>query len=192
METILSIDFTILNWIQEHLRCALLDGLCDVLGLLGHAGTVWIIASVVLLFFKRTRAAGVMALLAMGVGYLLGDWVIKPLVQRPRPFMTEDPRNLFWDAELIIHRPSGYSFPSGHCCAATAFVTVMFAEHKVIGWIALPAVLLMLFSRAYGYVHFPSDVLAGVLLGALSATAILILFRATKLDKRLSGVKRPV
>ena len=104
-------------------------------------------------------------------------------------FMTEDARNLFLNAELFVHRPSGFSFPSGHSCAATAFLTVMFAKNKAIGWVFLLPVLLMLFSRCYGYVHFPTDVLCGALLGLLSALLMLTLFRVTKLDRKLSGRK---
>ena len=189
MEMIINFDFTVLNFIQEHLRNGVMDWLANMLSYMGHAGLVWIAICIILLFFKRTRAAGLIALLAMGLGYLLGDMVIKPLVQRPRPFMTEDARNLFLNAELFVHRPSGFSFPSGHSCAATAFLTVMFTKNKAIGWIFLLPVLLMLFSRCYGYVHFPTDVLCGALLGLLSALLMLTLFRVTKLDRKLSGRK---
>ena len=70
METILSIDFSILNGIQQ-LRCGFLDTVLSSLSSIGHAGIVWIVLSILLLFFKKTRAAGVIALLAMGFGYLM-------------------------------------------------------------------------------------------------------------------------
>lgn len=186
METIMTIDFTVLNWIQEHLRCGFLDAASSLLGTVGHAGMLWIVACIILLFFKKTRAAGVIALAAMGVGYVLGDFVIKPLVQRPRPFMTDSDMNLFRDVELFAKQPSGYSFPSGHSCAAAAFETVMLVKARPVGLIALLPVLAMLFSRLYNYVHFPSDVLCGALLGVLTAFLMLLLFRQTKLDKKLS------
>lgn len=186
MDTIIQIDFTILNWIQEHLRCGFLDVLCSVLGTIGHAGILWIAACVVMLFFKKTRAAGVIALVAMGIGFVLGDYVIKPLVQRPRPFMSDSEMNLFRNMELFVKKPDSFSFPSGHSCAAAAFETVMLVKARPIGWIALLPVLAMLFSRLYTYVHFPSDVLCGAVLGVLTAFLMLLLFRQTKLDKKLS------
>lgn len=186
METILQIDFTILNWIQEHLRCDFLDMLCSAFGTIGRAGMLWIAVCVVMLFFKKTRAAGVIALAAMGVGYVLGDLAVKPLVQRPRPFVTDSDMNLFRNLELFVKKPDGFSFPSGHSCAAAAFETVMLVKARPIGWIALLPVLTMLFSRMYTYVHFPSDVLCGAVLGVLTAFLMLLLFRQTKLDKKLS------
>ncbi len=172
-ESVMGWDFQILNFIQEHLRNGFLD---TVLAALSHAG----------MFFKKTRAAGVIALVAMGIGYLLGDHVIKPLIARPRPFATESDLNVFRNAELIVSKPSGFSFPSGHSAAAAAFATVTLAKNRVIGLIALLPVLLMMFSRLYLYVHFPSDVLSGAVLGILSAVLMLLIFRATKLDKKLS------
>lgn len=186
MDTLMTIDFTILNWIQEHLRCGFLDAVSAMFAVVGHAGMLWIAACVVMLFFKKTRAAGVMGLVAMGVGYALGDFVIKPLVQRPRPFMTDSAMNLFRDIELFAQKPNGYSFPSGHSCAAAAFETVMLVKARPVGLIVLLPVLMMLFSRLYNYVHFPSDVLCGALLGVLAAVAVMWLFRQTKLDRKLS------
>ncbi|MBQ1600612.1 MAG: phosphatase PAP2 family protein, partial [Ruminococcus sp.] len=88
-----------------------------------------------------------------------------------------------------VKKPSGYSFPSGHSCAAAAFGTVLLAKNKVLGLVFLVPVLYMMFSRCYAYVHFPTDVLAGMLLGILCAVVVLIIFRATKLDRKLSGRK---
>ena len=185
-ESVMGWDFQILNFIQEHLRNGFLDTVLAALSHAGKAGIIWIVCCVVMLFFKKTRAAGVIALVAMGIGYLLGDHVIKPLIARPRPFATESDLNVFRNAELIVSKPSGFSFPSGHSASAAAFATVTLAKNRVIGLIALLPVLLMMFSRLYLYVHFPSDVLSGAVLGILSAVLMLLIFRATKLDKKLS------
>ena len=189
MDWLYQIDFSILNFIQEHLRCPLLDAAMPVVSHLGYAGMIWIVCSVVMLFFKKTRAAGVMALVAMGLGYLLGDLVIKPLVLRPRPFETESGLRLLREAELLVSHPGSHSFPSGHSVAAAGFVTVLFATHKRLAWIALAPVLLMMFSRLYNYVHFPSDVLAGALFGVLVALTVVLVFRKTGLERRLSPQK---
>lgn len=189
MDAILNFDFTVLNFIQEHFRCDFLDAVMAFLSYAGNAGLIWIVAAAVMLLFKKTRAAGVIALVSMGVAYLLGDWVIKPLVQRPRPFRFDSELNMFLNAELPIKKPGHYSFPSGHSSVAVAFLTVLIAKHKRLALIALLPVLLMMFSRLYNYVHFPTDVLFGALFGALVAVTVLIVFRKTKLDNKLSPQK---
>lgn len=189
MEQILSWDFSVLNFIQEQFRCDALDWLTQLFSTIGHAGLVWIAICIILIFFKKTRAAGVIGLASMTLGLVLGEFAIKNFVARPRPFLTDDPRNLFLNAELIVKKPSGFSFPSGHSCAAAAFGTVLLAKNKVLGLVFLVPVLYMMFSRCYAYVHFPTDVLAGMLLGILCAVVMLIIFRATKLDRKLSGKK---
>ncbi len=188
LENIYRFDFSILNFIQEHLRCDFLDWLCRAFGYMGTAGLVWIVLSIVLLFFKKTRAAGVMALAGMGVVYLLGDWVIKPLVQRPRPFMTDSELNMFRNVPLFAPKPSGYSFLSGHSSVAAVFTTIMLLENRVVGLIALVPALLMIFSRLYNYVHFPTDVFCGTVLGVIIGLVTVFVFRKTKLEQKFSPV----
>ena len=113
-----------------------------------------------------------------------GDIVIKPIVQRPRPFTYDSGLNMFWGVDLISKKPGNYSFPSGHSCAASAFTTVMLMVKRRAGFIALPFAVLMLFSRLYNYVHFPTDVFAGMILGVLSAVLMVMIFRKTGLKGR--------
>lgn len=183
MEQIVQWDFSVLNWIQQTMRCDFLDKVMAFFSVIGYAGAVWIVAGVVLLFFRKTRATGIIMLAAMLVGYLTGDLLIKPLVQRPRPFVLNP------DFKLFVKAPSGFSFPSGHSCCAAAATTVLLARHKTLGFIALPAALLIVFSRLYLYVHFPTDVLAGILLGVFFAAVMLLIARAVRLDDRLPARK---
>ena len=183
-EFITNTDFQILNFIQEHIRNAFLDPVMAVLGYLGEAGAVWIILGIVLLFFRKTRPAGVCMLAAMALGYLIGDIGIKHLVARPRPFLVNT------DVDLYINAPTSHSFPSGHSTAAFAAVTSLFGMLKEKRWIAYSALglaILIVFSRLYNYVHYPSDVLCGILLGVICGLVMALIFKKTKLDKRLSG-----
>ncbi|MEG0321434.1 MAG: PAP2 family protein, partial [Oscillospiraceae bacterium] len=75
-------------WIQEFIRCAILDPVFSVYTTLGNAGLLFIGAAVVMIFFKRTRKAGFFALLAMALGFLCTNVVLKNLVARPRPWLT--------------------------------------------------------------------------------------------------------
>lgn len=186
MDAITSFDFSILNFIQEHFRCDFLDGVCRFMGAVGNMGLIWIVFAVVLLFFKKTRTAGMIALLSMGVAYLLGDLVIKPIVQRPRPFTFESELNMFWGVELISKKPSNYSFPSGHSAAAWAFTTSLLIKRRTLGLIAVAPAVLMVLSRLYLYVHFPTDVLCGALLGAATAFVMVLIFKKTGLEARIS------
>lgn len=186
MDKITSIDFSILNFIQEHFRCSFLDGVFGFFGAVGNMGLIWIVLSVVMLFFKKTRMAGIIALLSMGLGYLLGDIVIKPIVHRPRPFTFDSELNMFWGADLISKKPSNFSFPSGHSAAAWAFTTSLLVKRRTLGLIAVVPAVIMMFSRLYLYVHFPTDVICGAILGAASAFVIMLIFKKTRLESRIS------
>ncbi len=182
MEAINSIDFSILDFIQNTFRCGFLDAVFPFVGTITNAGLLWIAIAAGMLFFRKTRPAGVMMLAAMALGYLTGDLIIKHLVMRPRPFLVNT------DFTLFIKAPSGYSFPSGHTTAAFASATVLFIKHRRAGIAALAGAVIIAFSRLYCYVHYPSDVLCGIALGVLSAIVITVLFKKTRLDDKLSKI----
>lgn len=132
---------------------------------LGDAGLLWAVLSLVMLCFPKTRRTGLLALAALALGGLLTNVTLKQLVGRIRPWHTVDGL-LFLVEELDPH-----SFPSGHTCAAFAAAGVWF---RGLPWrwmrvTGLAMAVLMGLSRLYVGVHFPSDVLAGALVGLLAA-----------------------
>ena len=162
MDFIVNIDFSILNFIQEHIRNSFLDPVMMVLSYMGEYGVFWILLAIILLFFRKTRAAGVCVLAAMALGFLCGDIIIKNIIARP----------------------------SGHSISAFAAVTALFGMLKEKRWIAysgLVLAILIVFSRMYNYVHYPSDILGGITLGIITGLFMVFIFKKTKLDKRLSG-----
>lgn len=184
MDFILNIDFSILNFIQENIRNAFLDPVMMVLSYIGEYGVFWILLAIVLLFSRKTRAAGVCALAAMALGFLCGDMIIKNIIARPRPFLLNP------QANMNIPGPTSYSFPSGHSTSAFAAVTALLGMLKEKRWIAysgLVLAILIVFSRMYNYVHYPSDILGGIALGVITGLIMVFIFKKTKLDKRLSG-----
>ena len=183
MEAIQSFDFSVLNAIQNTLRCGFLDFFNVFLSYLTTYGIIWIAVGVVMLFFKKTRAAGIILLAALALGFLTGDVLLKHIVNRPRPFTVNT------DIVLLISPPSGASFPSTHSVLAAAATTVLLAKKRVFGIIALVLTVCIAFSRLYLYVHNPTDVLCGLLLGVLCGTAALLIAKAVKLEDRLSGKK---
>ena len=181
MEGILSFDFFVLNGIQQAMRCDFLDSAAAVLSLLTTSGIIWILLGVVLLFFRKTRTAGIILLSALLVGFLTGDLFLKHLINRPRPFTVNT------NIVLAIKPPSGASFPSTHSTLAAAATTVLLAKAKPIGYIALAATVCIAFSRLYLYVHYPTDVLCGLLLGTAVGLLMLWAAKKTKLENRLNA-----
>lgn len=151
-------DFAILYRIQE-MHAAFLNPLMIGVSALGNSGLVWIVLAAVLLFFKKTRKCGALMLLSMAVCFILGNLCIKNLVQRPRPCQIDTA------VQLLIPMPSEYSFPSGHTLHGFAAAVMIFLHHRKAGIAAIFLAAVIAFSRMYLFVHFPTDILGGMLLG---------------------------
>ena len=155
---LLEIEFFILDAIQA-IRFELLDRLMVGITTLGNEGIVWIIIGIIMLFFKKSRRAGVSVLLGLIFGLVLGNWTIKNIVARARPCAINTA------IELIVPYPSEFSFPSGHTLSSFIAATCVFLCNKKFGVFAYVLASLIAFSRLYLYVHFPTDIIGGVLLG---------------------------
>ena len=141
-------------------RTAVLDSFfLAVTKIAGSYGQLWVIVAAVLLVFKKTRKAGVAVLLAYAAVFLIGQYGLKNLVSRPRPCQID------LDFALLVDRPSSSSFPSTHSAWAFGAATAVFMQHKKSGIAAFIAAALIAFSRMYLFLHFPTDVLAGIVLG---------------------------
>ena len=161
LEIIQTVDETILLWIQETVRQGWLNPLVEFYTTLGNGGLLWIVLSLVLLCWRPTRKVGAAALLALLLGALCTNVVLKNLVQRPRPYTAVE--------GLVPLLTSGdpNSFPSGHTCAAFA-AGLAWAGTCSARWARAAAVVravCMGLSRLYVGVHYPSDVIAGALVG---------------------------
>lgn len=165
MNSITRIDFVLLDAIQTHWRSEALDYLMAGITHVGDVGAVWIVLTLVFLLIPRTRLLGLTMLCALVVESLCVNLMLKPLVGRERPFALNDAVSLF------IAKPLDYSFPSGHSGASFAAACgLAFAKAPKGLWIpALCLAALIAFSRVYLYVHYPSDVVAGAIIGTLAA-----------------------
>lgn len=164
MHIIHSIDDNILSFIQEHLKNSVMDTIMPVITSLGNSGIVWIVIAAILSSMKKYRKYGVMLALALIITLVIGNITLKPLIARTRPFDANNLKDI-----LLIKAPKDYSFPSGHTMASFAAATVLIYMDKKVGIIAMILAVLIAFSRLYLYVHYPSDVFAGMILGILSA-----------------------
>ncbi len=153
-----------LLFLQEQVRNPVLDAFFSFYTQLGDGGLMFLLLAAVLLCFPKTRKAGFAALCALAVGVLCTNVVLKHLFARPRPWLEV--------AGLIplVEEHDPNSFPSGHTCAAFAFAVAMLwglsgTWKKVL---VLGMAVLMGFSRLYVGVHYPTDVLCGMLVGMLA------------------------
>ena len=183
LDIIRSVDYNILLLIADKLRGGVLDPVMTVLSLMGNGGAVWIETAVLLLFFRKTRRAGVAMLLALAAGYVIGNLCIKELVMRPRPFVTHS------DLTALLDPGDPWSFPSGHALSSFAAATALWCFHKKTGVLALVLAALIAFSRLYASVHYPTDVLAGMLIGIALAHAAAFLTDALHTIRLRKGDK---
>lgn len=183
VEYITQIDFSILDFIQTNLRSGFVDSVMVFLSLIGEGGIVWFLIAIPMLFFKKSRTCGVVMILSMGVTLLLGELLLKNIFCRVRPC------NVNLDIEMLVKRPSSYSFPSGHTSSSFAAATSVFLWNKKFGIPALVLALLIGFSRLYNYVHYPTDVLAGMLFGILVAVLVYYFVRKYHFDNKLENLR---
>ena len=180
MEALRALDGALLLAIQGG-RIPLLNPLVSAFTKLGDAGLLWIILSLAMLCWKPARKAGIAALLALFLGMLCTNVALKHIFQRPRPWLD------FPIVPLVTERDPN-SFPSGHTCAAFA-AGLSWARALPWRWARVLAPVLavcMGLSRLYVGVHYPSDVLAGAVVGAVCAWAAWRLIRnAEKCQNRL-------
>ena len=167
MEWLMSLDQNILFWIQYHVVSIELNPYMIILSKLGNAGFIWIISGIVLLSVKKYRLAGVAVILALLMSLIFGNGILKPLVSRIRPCITYSWISL----SISMPLPTDYSFPSGHTFGSFAAAAAIFCRSKKLGSLAILLAAGIGFSRMYLFVHYPSDVLAGALLGIISGVA---------------------
>ncbi|ROR30655.1 undecaprenyl-diphosphatase [Mobilisporobacter senegalensis] len=160
-----NIDNLILDRINTIFHSSFLDEIMPVITRLGNNGFIWIAIAVIFILTKKYRTTGIIMLCALGVSALIGNLILKPLIARERPCFLNT------DYKLLIPRPQDFSFPSGHTMSSFTASTVLFIRHRKFGIAALVLAATIAFSRLYLYVHYPSDILAGLLMGA--AIAIL-------------------
>lgn len=180
MNFILNIDNSILDFIQNNLRCSLLDKIMPIITSLGNIGLLWIIIAIILLITKKYRKYGIIMGIALIIMLIFGNGILKNLFQRVRPYIA----NGFND--LLISKPIDTSFPSGHTYASFASAGVLYYMNKKVGIAAYILASLIAFSRLYLYVHYPSDVLAGIILGIITSFISIRIYNYFEKKKKVS------
>lgn len=176
----MSFEFQILDWLQT-IHMPVLDKIMITASSLASVGLIWVCLAVLLLLIPKTRELGLVLAIGLLIEFICCNVILKPLVARTRPY------DINKGVQLIVNAPKDYSFPSGHSGISFAAVgSLFFAKSRL--WIpSLILAIVIAFSRLYLYVHYPTDVLTGMVLGILCGWAgnkiILII------DKKLSSKK---
>ena len=154
---------------------------------LGDKGIFWIIIGLLLFIFAKNKKTGACVLIALILGVIFGNLIVKNLAARSRPFW-ENPA-----LQLIIKEPADYSFPSGHTIASFGSGTAVFKNKKKLGVIFIILAALIGFSRLYLSVHYPTDVVLGMAMGIFIGNISPVIydkFIEDKLEKIPRSLKR--
>ena len=164
-------EISILLWIQENLRGAM-DGLWIFITKLGNGGGFWIALGVALLLFNKTRKVGITVLVALIINGLMTNLTLKDLFARPRPF------NVNPELLTLIKKPHSFSFPSGHTSVSfSGALVLLYMMPKKVGVPAMVLAALIGISRMYVGVHYPTDVLGGIVVGLIASAAAYYLVK---------------
>ena len=181
VETFAAFDHAVLgavHTLQQSPAGVVLDPLARLLGALGAGGVGLILLGLVLLALRPTRRVGLAVLLALALGALVTNVLLKPLVSRPRPYADAADILHQWWLEAGAATESDASFPSGHTTAtAAAMAGIFFSLRSRRRWLVWLAVAAMGWSRLALVVHYPTDVAAGALIGLAAGSAAAALAR---------------
>lgn len=152
LELLQSLHFPLLNYVMIFITS------------LGNGGLIWIAAALFLIFQNKNmlKREGFTIAVALIIFSVLGLLILKPIIARPRPFIAQG-------VDILIREPIGFSFPSGHTGSSFAAASVIYFYNKKRGLLALILATLIAFSRMYLFVHYPSDIVGGLILGIISS-----------------------
>lgn len=154
----IELELSILDGIQSVFKSPIFDALMPWITKLGDHGIIPILFCAILIVIPKTRRFGLILATGMILCFLIVNVSLKPVIARARPYTYND-------FPLLITAPTDYSFPSGHSAIfATMTAGLYYARSRFTSVMMITAALVV-FSRLYLYVHFPSDVLAGIIIG---------------------------
>ncbi|MBU3190774.1 phosphatase PAP2 family protein [Clostridium bowmanii] len=171
-KTINKFDNYILFIIKKYGHNKYLDIIMPIATFAGNLGFIWIIIAIALILNKPYRVIGNSVILTLIISTIVGEGIVKHIIRRVRPCNTQDnisPQSL---------KPISYSFPSGHTLSSFAvaeMLSMYFAQYK---FVFMSIAFLIALSRLYLYVHYPTDVIAGFIIGVLCSKVIFIILHS--------------
>lgn len=171
-------EIKILDFIQEYLRFDFLDHFMVSITRLADGGILWIVLAAMLVCFKQTRKMGITLSLSLIFGLFVCNVCLKNVVARIRPY------DINTDVILLLERLKDFAFPSGHTVCSFEAATVIYLFNKQWGRAVFVLSSVIAFSRMYLYMHYPTDVLAGAVIGiAMGLLALCVVNSVSKLSK---------
>lgn len=164
------LELQILDAIQQ-IRSGWMDQIMVSITSLGNGGMIWIAVGILLLISKKHRKTGILVLAALAVDVVFCNGILKPVASRVRPCDINP------TVQLLISRPTDYSFPSGHTGASFAAACMLWLRKEKGRYAAFILAGMIAFSRMYLYVHFPTDILGGMVIGSASAWGVYLGFK---------------
>jgi len=210
MNGLTQFDGNLLIGIQDTLNADWLTPIMKGITYFGEGGYFWMAMCLLLLIFKRTRRLGIVCTLSLMFTFICCNLVIKPTVDRLRPWET------FSAVQHLLPDPGDASFPSGHSANAMGPAWGLFVAtkprkvgsrksydglpglgwrgatvdaRKAHGWATAAVILAVLIgiSRLYLGMHYPTDVICGLLLGMICATVVYWVIRKIEAKRGVIG-----
>ncbi|MCB2296025.1 phosphatase PAP2 family protein [Clostridium algoriphilum] len=173
-------DNYILFVIEKYVHNRCLDIIMPIVTFTGNLGIIWIIIAIALILEKPYRVVGNLIIITLIISTIVGEGIVKHIVRRVRPCNKQN------NVGLLSTSPISYSFPSGHTLSSFAvaeMLSMYFTQYKLL--FMLIAFLIAL-SRLYLYVHYPTDVIAGMVIGVICSKIIFIVLREVSIHKLLT------
>lgn len=170
-DKLIETDGQILLWIQDNLRNSITDPIVSFITHLGDYGAVMIAAVLILTAIPKTRRLGLLCLTSLVACLLINNVIIKHAVARTRPYEVVD------GLRTIVGKQHDTSFPSGHASGSFVMAAVIINETRKRIWIpVLIFAVLIALSRLYVGVHYPTDVLVGIISGTLTGIITCLIY----------------
>lgn len=178
-------EMDLLYWFQS-IHHPILDKIVVAITSLGNSGIFWILLTIAMLILCKDKRVAWTSALALVFSLLIINIFLKNTVMRVRPCWIDT------SVPLLVKNPSDYSFPSGHSSAsfASAVSIVQYVRYRKQGVAAVILAAMIAVTRMYVFVHFPTDVLVGTLLGIIEAllAGLIIRWIYRKIDEKKQRV----
>ncbi|MBQ6838337.1 MAG: phosphatase PAP2 family protein [Clostridia bacterium] len=182
---IVNFDVAVYQFVDSIMN-PVLDSIFTLITHLGDTpGIIWWVLAVILFIPKKTRKLAIVLIAGLAIASAVNNLALKNIIERPRPYnidpsvWTNAGYEYIWPG--LIDKSSSWSFPSGHTSssigAGFALLLACCKDKKLA--LGIPAFILSLligFSRIYVHVHYPSDVVAGAVVGLLGGLVAYVIY----------------